>query len=183
MPLLVTPGLRSLDGGIKFAFAPHRFPPMGAHVHTLGTMTPEPGSPDVQSSEALKTLLRRIFDSQIPNYGDYNLVCATPAPGSSTYYVMGYRWRPAELVFAPFSPGSFESIEPPTAVNTTNLSHADEVGPGSYEVGTTTGRIFRFGVEPEAKLSPGNGGAQQRVLQEADQEDFNSFLDTFLELA
>lgn len=155
---------------------------MGVPVHTLGTMTPEPGSTDVQSSEALKALLRRIFDSQIPNYGDYNLVCATPVPGSSAYYVVGYRWRPAELVFAPFSPGSFESIEPPTAVNTTNLSHADEVAPGSYEVGTSTGRIFRFGVEPQAQLSSGGGG-QLLVLQEEDQEDFNSFLDTFLELA
>ncbi|MBD7996875.1 hypothetical protein H9639_16380 [Arthrobacter sp. Sa2CUA1] len=146
-------------------------------------MTPEPGSTDVQSSEALKSLLRRIFDTQIPNYGDYNLVCATPVPGSAAYFVLGYRWRPAEIVFAPFSPLAFEGLEPPTAINTTNLSHADEVGPGSYEVGTSTGRVFRFSVEPEAQLPSGGRGPRQLILQEEDQEDFDSFLDTFLELA
>ncbi|WP_312178530.1 hypothetical protein [Arthrobacter sp.] len=146
-------------------------------------MTPEPGSPEGQSSEALKALLRRVFDSQIPNYGDYNLVCATPVPGSAAYYVVGYRWRPPELVFAPFAPDSFEALEPPTAINTTNLSHTDEVSPGSYEVGTTTGRIFRFGVEPKAEFPAGDGEPHRLLRQDEDHEDFNSFLDTFLELA
>ena len=146
-------------------------------------MTPEPGSPEGQSSETLKTLLRRVFDSQIPNYADYNLVCATPVPGSSVYYVLGYRWRPPELVFAPFATGSFEGLEPPTAINSTNLSHTDEVSPGSYEVGTTTGRVFRFGVEPKAELPAGGGEAHRVLRQDEDHEDFNLFLDTFLELA
>lgn len=146
-------------------------------------MTPEPGFSDSQSSEGLKALLRRIFDSQIPNYGDYNLICATPAAGSAAYYVVGYRWRPQELVFAPFSPGTFEALEPPTAVNTTNLSHTEEDGAGSYEVGTTTGKVFRFGVEPVAALPAAGSSRQQLLHQDDDHEDFNSFLDTFLELA
>lgn len=157
-------------------------PPAGLPVHTLGSMTLESGLPEDPASAALKASLRRVFDSQIPNYGDYNLVCATPAADSSGFFVLGYRWRPPELVFAPFSVDSMESLAPPTAVNSTNLSHADEVAPESYEVGTTAGRVFRFSVVPEPELPPAGGGSPRRLEQDGDCEDFNSFLDTFLEL-
>lgn len=168
---------------MKFCSLRRFLPPEGVPVHTLGTMTPESGSPEIPSSDALKASLRRIFDSQIPNYGDYNLVCATPVSDSAGFYVLGYRWRPPELVFAPFAADSLESLEPPTAVNSTNLSHTDEQVPGSYEVGTTTGRVFRFGVEPHAELPAAGGGSARVLQQDSDHDDFNSFLDTFLELA
>lgn len=156
---------------------------MGVRVHTLGSMTAETGPASSQSSDELKTSLRRVFDSQMPNYGDYNLVCATPLADSAGYFVLGYRWSPPELVFAPFSADSLTGLEAPTAVNTTNLSHTDEVSPGSYEVGTSTGRVFRFGVEAEAAL-PAAPGAEPRILsQHGDRTDFHSFLDMFLELA
>ncbi|MDK1329189.1 hypothetical protein [Arthrobacter sp. zg-Y1143] len=161
-------------------------------------MTSDRGSPDTNpgldpgldpykesstatDSDEMKLVLRRVFESQIPNYGDYNLVCATPAgdeePG---FYVLGYRWRPAELVFAPFDVDSLAGLEAPTAVNTTNLSHTDELAADAYEVGTNTGRIFRFSVEPQAALP----GAGTRMLEQAaDWEDFRSFVDSYLELA
>lgn len=158
---------------------------MGVSVHRLGNMSTETGPPDGQSmsSDSLKSSLRRVFDSQIPNYGDYNLVCATPLADSAGYYVLGYRWSPPELVFAPFAVDSMESLEAPTAVNTTNLSHTDEVSPGGYEVGTSTGRIFRFGVEPSPELPPVPGGQRRVLVQDGDREDFRLFLETFLELA
>ena len=166
-------------------FAPGRevLPPLGVRVHTLGGMTAETGSEDAHSSDELKSSLRRVFDSQMPNYGDYNLVCATPLTDSSGYFVLGYRWSPPELVFAPFAADTLEGLEAPTAVNTTNLSYTDEVSPGSYEVVTSTGRIFRFGVEAEAKLPAAPDGGHRLLRQHGDRTDFHSFLDVFLELA
>ena len=69
-------------------------------------MTPEePSSPSrpLDGGQGLKNALRRVFDSQIPNYGDYNLVFAVQAaaPSARTAYVVGYRWKPAELMIAP----------------------------------------------------------------------------------
>ena len=134
-------------------------------------------------SDGLKRVLRRVFESQIPNYGDYNLVCATPGIGTETgFYVLGYRWRPAELVFAPFDLESLAGLEAPTAINTTNLSHTDELGTDAYEVGTNTGRIFRFSVQPQAAL-PSSGTAARVVEQTDDWVDFRSFVDSYLELA
>lgn len=162
-------------------------------------MTSDPGSPDRHSSDDLKVVLRRVFESQIPNYGDYNLVGATPGGGGArSYYVVGYRWNPAELVFAPFDPAALTGLEPPTAVNSTNLSHAEEVAGGDFEVGTNAGRVFRFSVLATAPLPVGGPGSVRtldgravdgrpihgRALeQEADLADFHSFLDHFLTLA
>ena len=156
---------------------------MRVPVHTLGSMTAETGPENAHSSDELKSSLRRVFDSQMPNYGDYNLVCATPLPDSSGWFVLGYRWNPPELVFAPFDAESLQGLEPPTAVNTTNLSHTDELFPGSYEVGTSTGRVFRFGVESEAELPAAPGGTRRLLRQDGDRTDFHSFLDVFLDLA
>lgn len=146
-------------------------------------MTADAGTPDPWTSDDLKSVLRRVFETQIPNYGDYNLVCATPGTGEdSGYYVVGYRWRPAELVFAPFDAGSLAGLEAPTAVNTTNLSHADELAEDTYEVGTSTGRIFRFAVEPSAALRSPDLNARM-LEQEEDWEDFRSFVESYVQLA
>lgn len=146
-------------------------------------MTSAPEPRNQPSSDEIKAVLRHVFESQIPNYGDYNLVCAGPGgDGADTFYVVGYRWRPAELVFAPFSTGTLSGLEAPTAVNSTNLSHTEEVEAGDYEVGTNTGRIFRFQVQGSAPL-PDDGEAGRVIEQDADLEDFESFLEHFLTLA
>ena len=146
-------------------------------------MTSAPEFRKQPSSDDIKAVLRHVFESQIPNYGDYNLVCAGPGgDGADTYYVVGYRWRPAELVFAPFHPGTLAGLEAPTAVNSTNLSHTEEVQPGDFEVGTNTGRIFRFQVLGAAPL-PENAEGSRIIDQAADLEDFSSFADHFLTLA
>ena len=168
---------------MNFPRCPGALPLMGVRVHTLGSMSAETGPEDDHASDELKSALRRVFDSQMPNYGDYNLVCATPLPDSAGYFVLGYRWSPPELVFAPFETDSLQGLEPPTAINTTNLSHADELAPGSYEVGTSTGRVFRFGVESEAALPAAPGSVHRVLRQDGDRSDFHSFLDVFLDLA
>ena len=146
-------------------------------------MTPAAEFRDQHSSDDIKVALRHVFESQIPNYGDYNLVCAGPGgDGAHAYYVVGYRWRPAELVFAPFNTGTLAGLEPPIAVNSTNLSHTEEVLAGDYEVGTNTGRIFRFEVLGSALL-PEADGSQRIIEQAGDLEDFGAFLDHFLTLA
>ena len=146
-------------------------------------MTSAPEFRKQPSSDDIKAVLRHVFESQIPNYGDYNLVCAAPGgDGADTYYVVGYRWRPAELVFAPFRTGTLAGLEAPTAVNSTNLSHTEEVQRGDFEVGTNTGRIFRFQVLGTAPL-PENGEGSRIIEQATDLEDFASFLDHFLTLA
>ncbi|WP_246657721.1 hypothetical protein [Arthrobacter yangruifuii] len=137
-----------------------------------------------RTSDQLKRVLRRVFESQIPNYGDYNLVLATPGlDGETGFYVLGYRWRPAEVVFAPFDVDTLAGLEAPTSVNTTNLSHTDELDAEAYEVGTSTGRVFQFAVEPQAVL-PATASAGERLLEQAaDWEDFRSFVASYLELA
>ena len=141
-------------------------------------MTSAPAFRDQPSSDDIKAVLRHVFES----HGDYNLVCAGPGgDGAEAYYVVGYRWRPAELVFAPFDTGTLAGLEPPTAVNSTNLSHTEEVSTGDFEVGTNTGRIFRFQVQASAPLP--DDGSLRVIEQAADLEDFASFVDHFLTLA
>lgn len=158
-------------------------------------MTPQlPEAPhDGPGSDALKTILRGIFDSQILNYGDYNLIFAAnerregrDAGGvrisKPKYYVIGYRWQPAELMVAPVNAQTLTGGGVPVELNMTNLSHAVRLADGDYEVGTNTGRTFRFGVKPEATLS----AAPERELwleQADDHADFELFMQAFMAMA
>ena len=45
----------------------------------------------------LKRALRRVFDTQVLNHGDYNLVYGQPS-GSGPAMVIGYRRQPLELL-------------------------------------------------------------------------------------
>ncbi|GLB68448.1 hypothetical protein [Arthrobacter mangrovi] len=145
----------------------------------------QPGSRP--SSDKLKEILSRIFDSQIPNHGDYNLVFGstghhgwrTPAPGKGRTFVIGYRWRPLELVIAPFDGTRLTAGGTPSAINMTNLSHAVELNGGGYEVGTNTGTTFRFGVQPRGQL-PAAGCV---VEQDEDSADFSRFMDGLIAAA
>ncbi len=156
-------------------------------------MTFEPASfPDhLHGGRGLKNALRRIFDSQIPNYGDYNLVFAGPEPfdqppGSPDpaggFYVLGYRWKPAELMVAPVQVADLSGAGAPVAVNMTNLSHAVLWDDNTYEVGTSTGRVFRFAVDdrPVLDVGPGTGLVLE---QDEDRLDFDAFMEAFIESA
>lgn len=144
----------------------------------------------METSEELKDALRRIFDAQIPNFGDYNLVCASNEHAAAKaghhrahpkFFIVGYRRQPAELVVAPFNAPSLTAGSVPVTLNMTNLSHAMELADGDYEVGTSTGRSFRFGVGARAKL-PSAEGPDRVVDQRDDQEDFADFMTDLVRL-
>lgn len=154
-------------------------------------MTPdEPHDPStpLDGGQGLKHALRRVFDGQIPNYGDYNLVFAARSAqadggAAATAYVVGYRWKPAELMIAPVDLTAITSAGVPVEINMTNLAHALQWDrDGSYEVGTSTGRVFRFGISPDPVLDIGPG-TPLRLEQEEDVIDFTSFMDAFIAMS
>ena len=156
---------------------------------------PHDSARPLDGGQGLKNALRRVFDAQIPNYGDYNLVFAArqaPDPPAGTAkgtarhaaaYVIGYRWKPMELMIAPVDLTAITGAGVPVEVNMTNLAHAlqwddDE----TYEVGTSTGRIFRFGVTADPVLDIGPG-SPLRLAQDEDLIDFTFFMDAFIAMA
>lgn len=148
--------------------------------------------------QGLKNALRRVFDGQIPNYGDYNLVFAArrtaagsrrstrvPAtqPPAPSAFVVGYRWKPMELMIAPVDLAAITGAGVPVEVNMTNLAHALQWDDDdSFEVGTSTGRIFRFDVAAEPVLDVGPG-TPLLLDQEDDCLDFTAFMDAFIAMA
>ena len=158
-------------------------------------MTPQlPQAPhDEAGSDALKNALRGIFDSQILNYGDYNLIFAVNERregrdvcgvriSKPRYYVIGYRSQPAEIMVAPVNGQTLTGGGVPVELNMTNLSHAVQLADGDYEVGTNTGRTFRFGVQPEVTIKPGPE-KELRLEQADDYADFELFMQTFIAMA
>lgn len=147
------------------------------------------------SSDEFKDALRVVFDSQIPNYGDYNLVYASNdrhdeqghPQRTAKHYVVGYRWQPAEIVVAPFNGGTLSPGSDPTEINMTNLSHALALSDGDYEVGTSTGKTFRFGVDPVGHIPRADDGVAENVAdtldQRGDQEDFRAFMSAFVAMS
>lgn len=148
--------------------------------------TPSPTTP-LDGGQCLKTTLRRVFDGQIPNYGDYNLVFAAypsvDGISAEASFVVGYRWRPAELMMAPVDLSGITGAGAPVAINMTNLAHALQwESDDSYEVGTSTGRVFRFAVVPGPVLDVGPG-APLTLVQDDDVVDFEAFMDAFIAMA
>ena len=153
--------------------------------------------PPLDGGQGLKNALHHVFDGQIPNFGAYNLVFADRveqraqnAPDTegavalaTTAFVVGYRWRPTELMIAPVHLGAITAAGVPAEVNMTNLAHAlqwDE--DGSYEVGTSTGRIFRFDVRADHVLDIGPG-TPLGLTQHDDHVDFTAFMEAFIALS
>ncbi|WP_155850403.1 hypothetical protein [Arthrobacter sp. Br18] len=145
----------------------------------------------LRGGRGLKNALRRVFDTQIPNYGDYNLVFASHERGEGDArpplttvgsYVLGYRRQPAEIMMAPVEVSSITGAGTPVEVNMTNLAHALRWDDGSYEVGTSTGRIFRFRVRAQPTLDVGPGNI---LLLEQDEDviDFDAFMEAFIAMA
>ncbi|NKX50723.1 hypothetical protein HER39_09120, partial [Arthrobacter deserti] len=66
----------------------------------------------------------------------------------------------------------------PVTINMTNLSHAVRLAEQEYEVGNSSGHVFRFGVASEG-LPPGGGCIEQA----GDAEDFHSFMTSLISLA
>lgn len=140
-----------------------------------------------EEDATLKAHLHHAFDHQIPNFGSYNLVYATGRAGEGGKYIVGYRRQPMEIIVAPLHAGTLASLEPATAINLTNLSHLAEDRAGGHEVGTTTGRVFRFEVAPETTIdappsATSHPETRVRLQQRDDAADFSDFFDEFLTL-
>lgn len=134
---------------------------------------------------ALKAHLHRAFDGQIPNFGSYNLVYAAGRAGAGGEFVLGFRRQPLELVIAPLHPATLAALSPAVSVNLTNLSHLAQVREGGHEVGTSTGRVYRFDVAdeplvdaPSAVTSAPRG--RIRLHQAPDAAEFREFMDEFM---
>ena len=141
---------------------------------------------NVESDDVLKQLLHEAFDNQIPNFGSYNLVAAAGSSGSAGLKVIGFRREPAELVLCPLNPEDLQPTERAVSVNNTNVSHVALVLDGGYEVGTSTGRVYRFNVPGRLSLNiPSPGGTDHRatgiLLQEDDAKEFADFMNDFMD--
>ncbi len=143
--------------------------------------------PPVDSTDhTLKCLLHEAFDGQIPNYGSYNLVAASGTSGSSGLKVIGYRREPAELIICPLNPKTMTASDRAVSVNNTNVSHVALISDGSYEVGTSTGRVYRFNVpaNPSLDIPADDGSAALRgsIDQSEDAADFADFMNIFMDV-
>ncbi|WP_411731851.1 hypothetical protein [Paeniglutamicibacter sp.] len=143
---------------------------------------------NVESDDVLKRLLHEAFDTQIPNFGSYNLVAAAGSSGSAGLKVIGFRREPAELILCPLNPENLLPTERAVAVNNTNVSHVALVLDGGYEVGTSTGRVYRFNVPARLSLNIPSAGAESAghpvsgiLVQDDDAADFADFMNEFMD--
>lgn len=149
-------------------------------------------SENVLTSEEIGTTLHPVFDSQIINYGAYNLVFAT---GSAIYrnpdidalqepgqhhFLIGYRDVPREVVVAPLSLPHVHSLGSPTSIDNTNAARAYVLNDDTFGIESTNGTSFILTLVPEMQVDTDAGSG---VLdQSADLEDFIGFLeDSWLE--
>lgn len=140
------------------------------------------------TSEEVGKSLHPVFDTQIINYGAYNLVFAT---GSAIYrnpdiaggqkpeqnhFLIGYRELPQEVIVAPVELPAVSAAGFPTSIDNTNALRAYAVGPRSLGLESTNGTSFilRFQEKMEVTTSAGSGILDQHL----DLEDFFKFLET-----
>lgn len=138
-------------------------------------------TPELSSTEIGKAL-HRVFDTQILNYGAYNLVFAS---GSSVYansdvaaqqqpnqnyFLVGYRDTPREAIIAPLALPAIEATGVPTSVDNTNAMRTFIVEGCTYGIELTNGTSFTLTFEPLMPVESHHGSG---VLdQQLDIEDF-----------
>lgn len=139
---------------------------------------------DVPGSDVgLKAALHHVFDTQILNYGDYNLVCATecggtvagqrPAAPVPAGLIVGYRRRPVELILTPFNRETLAPLDRPVAVDLSNLAFVTEAAPGAFDIAMSTGRIITLTLRTTCILGPHSANT---LSQDDDAADLASFL-------
>lgn len=139
---------------------------------------------DVPGSDvALKAALHHVFDTQIPNYGDYNLVCASECGGTVTGQrraapvpagiIVGYRRRPVELILTPFNRATLAALDRPVAIDLSNLAFVTEAAPGAFDIAVSTGRIITLTLRATCVLGPHSAST---LSQDEDAADLASFL-------
>lgn len=138
-------------------------------------------TPELSSTEIGKAL-HKVFDTQILNYGAYNLVFAS---GSSAYansdvaaqqqpnqefFLVGYRDTPREAIIAPLSLPDIEAAGVPTSIDNTNAMRTFMVEDYTFGIELTNGTSFTLAFEPlmEVESHQGFGVLDQQL----DIEDF-----------
>lgn len=139
----------------------------------------------------LQRALRRVFDTQVLNHGDYNLVYGQPS-GSGPALVLGYRWQPLELLLCPVdvdkavaapadSTSAPEPLAPISSVSLGNVATLADTGHG-YQVETVTGFRTWFEVSPTPAVPVGASEDGYVLLgQTRDAEDFHQFMGHFMD--
>ncbi|WP_421082921.1 hypothetical protein [Rothia nasimurium] len=125
-------------------------------------------SPQLSSHE-IAQVLHTVFDSQIINYGAYNLVFAT---GSSMYrnpdvaalqeedqryFLVGYRETPREAIVAPLSLPSVRGTGSPTSIDNTNAARTFALSDTSFGLEMTNGTSFSLTFEPMMTVETDQG--------------------------
>lgn len=140
--------------------------------------------------------LHEVFEAQVINHGDYNLVCAQPCrPGPAL--VLGYRSTPLELVLCPvtllqlpLSSGDERRVMaipagPVSSIDLSNVATLADTGTG-YQVETVTGFRASFEVEDTLRTvvasHTGHADATVGVQQAAAAESFHEFMDHFMDV-
>lgn len=144
----------------------------------------EPVTEPEHDDRLLKDRLHQAFDTQIPNYGAYNLVFAAGDAGAGGSFVLGFRQQPLELVVAPVDARTHQPIDQATSVDLTNVSHLAQLHQAGYEVAVTTGRVFRFDVDaaPVLFVDDESGTRRRMVLdQGVDALEFTEFAEAFMD--
>lgn len=144
-------------------------------------------SSEPETSPTMAERLHTVFDSQVMNYGAYNLVyatgCATyasqPSDGeqggaSQRHFIVGYRRYPSEIIVAPFDPAALASLGLPIAIDNTNLIEASSSGQDRLRLETTSRTAFDLKVMPLVEIETAYGA--EVLEQEADSEDFLSYV-------
>lgn len=134
----------------------------------------------------LKRKLRASFDSQIPNFGSYNVVYATGIAGSGGSFLVGYRTQPLECVVAPIDPLSGEPLGVARTINLTNINEVGVDGMNQVQLATTTGHVYRFTVPASLLVrwrpadSPDDRESFILLEQAVDSVDFIAFIDSLI---
>lgn len=148
-------------------------------------------SPESESPLNLAERLHTVFDSQVMNYGAYNLVHATGNASHNgvsasdqqrtpqRHFILGYRRSPSEVIVAPFDPEVLASLGLPIAIDNTNLVDVSVLSPGELRLETTSGSVFHLTIQPLAEIRTAYG--LELLEQEVDSQDFLGYIQDIAE--
>lgn len=160
--------------------------------NTIVAKTGQPEYPECTehlSREQVVKILHPAFDSQIINYGAYNLVYATGTAtyrnpdiaalqeGAQEHFLVGYQESPDEVIIAPIR--LMPNVAPAgaaTTIDNTNALHAYAVGDHTIGLESINGSRFMLTVLDNPKVATNAGVGI--VDQKRDVQDFRTFVTT-----
>lgn len=149
------------------------------------------------NGKSVARALNELFEAQVINHGDYNLVYAHPC-GTGPALVLGYRRTPLELVLCPVefvrpphATGDGDRVaarlaSPVSSIDLSNVATLADTGTG-YQVQSVTGVRTGFEVEeaPRIPVDASSLEVDHRVVvveQDEEAEDFHQFMTHFMDV-